>query len=147
MHHVTVYVATDGGDYKIWKSQTTDTQGIFTGAAGHTYQFLALATDNAGNKEQPPVTVIAPSDGFTVNLGELPAVNSTPTDIPQAPTPAAGTPNALFVEAQKGVAAPSPLTNPSEFAATVNPFSTQAFATNIGTERCRYWSAGDGRQS
>ncbi len=56
-------VATDGGDFMIWKSQTTDTSGVYNGEAGHTYEFLALATDNAGNKELPPVGIAAPDDG------------------------------------------------------------------------------------
>ena len=54
--HVTLYVATDGGDYTIWQRQLTVATGsaVYMGAAGHTYQFLALATDNAGNQEQCP---------------------------------------------------------------------------------------------
>ena len=53
--HVTLYVATDGGDFHVWQRQLTDAAGnmVFTGAAGHTYEFLALATDVAGNQEKP----------------------------------------------------------------------------------------------
>src|SRR5262249_3256309 len=47
--HVTVYVAADGGDFKIWQRQTTQTAAVYNGQAGHTYRFLALVTDNAGN--------------------------------------------------------------------------------------------------
>ena len=50
---VTVYVAEDGGDYTIWLDQTTATSAIYNGQAGHTYQFLALAIDNAGNMNSP----------------------------------------------------------------------------------------------
>src|SRR5262249_5216268 len=59
---VTVYVSVDGGDYQIWLNQTTDTTGVYQGEPGHTYKFLALATDNAGNHEMPPAGVSAPDD-------------------------------------------------------------------------------------
>ena len=75
--HVTVYVAEDGGDFKIWQQQTTDTSGVYVGRSGHTYEFLALATDNAGNKEQPSLGISAPNDGSAVNLGTLPTVEKT----------------------------------------------------------------------
>src|SRR5262249_2649169 len=39
--HVTVYVAEDGGDFRIWLKQTTESSAFFQGEAGHTYQFLA----------------------------------------------------------------------------------------------------------
>ena len=64
--HVTVYVAEDGGDFVIWQRQTTATSAVYQGRAGHTYEFLALATDNAGNRERPPAGVQAPDDGSAV---------------------------------------------------------------------------------
>jgi VCBS repeat-containing protein len=129
--HVTVYVATDGGNYQIWLRQTTDTSGIYQGQAGHTYQFLALATDNAGNTEQPPPGVLAPSDGSQVNLGSaLNVGQTTPQDVapPPAPTPST---NPLFITAEQGVPAPVPLSNASEFGTVIQPFTAQAFATGI----------------
>ena len=50
---VTVYVAENGGDFRIWQRQVAGAQGqaVFTGEAGKTYEFLAVATDNAGNRE------------------------------------------------------------------------------------------------
>src|SRR5207249_2151351 len=51
---VTVYVSDNGGPYAIWLQQTTDTSAVYHGSAGHTDQFLALAADNAGNRERPP---------------------------------------------------------------------------------------------
>src|SRR2546430_340713 len=59
---VTVFVAEDGGQYNVWKSQTTETAGIYNGRSGHKYEFLALATDNAGNQEQPPIGTQVPDD-------------------------------------------------------------------------------------
>src|SRR5262249_43037067 len=44
VRHVTLYVAEDGGDFKIWKRQVQSTAGeeVYLGRPGHTYQFLAL---------------------------------------------------------------------------------------------------------
>ncbi len=128
--HVTVYVAEDGGDFKIWLKQTADTTGVYQGQSGHTYEFLALATDNAGNRERPPLGVSAPEDGSQVNLGELATAQTTQDTEPPAPLPTPST-NPLFVEAQRGIPAVSPLTSPSEFDTVLNPFSLQAFATGF----------------
>ncbi|WP_334407672.1 Ig-like domain-containing protein [Bradyrhizobium sp. AZCC 2289] len=129
--HVTVYVSEDGGDYAIWLRQSTETSGIYQGQVGHTYQFLALATDNAGNTEKPPPTVFAPNDGSQVNLGNVLNVGqSTPQDTtpPPAPTPST---NPLFITAQQAVPAPIPLAKASEFGTVIQPFSAQSFATGI----------------
>jgi CARDB len=129
--HVTVYVAEDGGNYQIWLRQTTDTSSIYHGQDGHSYQFLALATDNAGNTEQPPAGVYAPNDGSQPNLGStLDIGQTTPQDTAPAPSPTPST-NPLFVAAQQAVPAPAPLSNPSEFGAVIRPFSAQVFATGI----------------
>ena len=76
---MTLYVAEDGGDFKIWQRQLPTSQGtlVYTGRAGHSYEFLALATDVAGNQEEPGFGVNAAADGSTVNLGGLPKVPST----------------------------------------------------------------------
>lgn len=66
--HVTVDVAKDGGDFRIWKRQTSDSFDIYSGEAGHRYEFLALATDLAGNREAAPGGVQAPDDGSGANL-------------------------------------------------------------------------------
>ena len=58
----------------------------FTGQVGHTYQFLALGTDNAGNQEQPPLGAQVPADDSQVNLGALPTVSQTTRDL-GSPTP------------------------------------------------------------
>ncbi|WP_034607036.1 hypothetical protein, partial [Chitinimonas koreensis] len=44
---VTVYVAENGGDFRIWLRQVgpEQTQAVFTGEAGKHYEFLAVATD------------------------------------------------------------------------------------------------------
>ena len=64
--HVTVYVAEDGGDFKIWQKQVAgaESTALFTGVAGKRYEFLAAATDNAGNREAASVArAVLPDDG------------------------------------------------------------------------------------
>ncbi|WP_013334633.1 CARDB domain-containing protein [Gloeothece verrucosa] len=133
--YATVYVAKDGGDFKIWKQQTTDTSGVYAGEAGHTYEFLVLATDNAGNTEKPGLGIAAPDDGGAVNLGSLPTSDeSTQPDLgtlpPPSPTPST---NSLFIEAKENIPAAVPATRASEFDLVLRPFSASAFATGIPT--------------
>ena len=85
-NHVTLYVATNGGNYVIWQDQFTQASGsmVYMGSAGGTYQFLGLATDNAGNQELPAnTTAQVPSDGSSVDLGTTPQVTSTPSNFGQ----------------------------------------------------------------
>jgi RHS repeat-associated protein len=43
-----IYVAADGGQYVLWKDNTTDTSAIYNGQIGKTYAFYSVATDNLG---------------------------------------------------------------------------------------------------
>ncbi len=133
--YVNLYVSEDGGAYQIWQDQVTMASGtmIYQGQAGYTYQFLALATDVAGNHELPPAGTNLPQDNTTVNLGALPTVpNTTPPNFgnPPAPTVAPST-NPLFIQAQAGVPAAPPASNPSEFMTVLEPFQAQSFATGF----------------
>src|SRR5262249_48028019 len=130
---VTVYVSEDGGDWQIWLTQTTATTAVYQGQAGHTYQFLGLATDNAGNREPPPAGIHAPDDGSGANLGALPTVPApTPVALgtPPAPSPQPST-NPLFVQAQQGIPSSSPSAHASEFQSVLSPFTAQPFATGF----------------
>lgn len=63
---VTLYVAEDAGDFRIWQRQLDPqtTQALFTGEAGRHYEFLAVATDRAGNREAAVVAnAVLPDDG------------------------------------------------------------------------------------
>ena len=132
--NVTVYVAEDGGDFTIWKRQTSDTEGVYSGKLGHTYQFVAVGRDLAGNTERPTSSVTLPLADSTVNLGSLPA-NTQTTEPLVKPTPVniPGTvPNILFTRASQGI--PQEVnSNPSEFTKVLRPFTAQAFATGIPT--------------
>ena len=131
--HVTVYVAENGGDFRIWQRQTTDTEAVFSGKADSSYEFLALATDNAGNTEQPILGINAPSDGSTVNLGTIPTVTDTSQpEIIRTPKIDIPSTNKLFIEARKAEI-PTSLSDNSkpEFDKVLRPFTAQSFATNI----------------
>ncbi|MCU0870895.1 MAG: putative Ig domain-containing protein, partial [Pirellulaceae bacterium] len=135
VRHVTLYVATDGGDYRIWQRQMPDAEGreIFTGEAGHVYQFLALATDRAGNRESPPGGTVAADDGSVTNLGAPPDVgDTTPPNFGIAPEPSPDpSTNPIFAQAELGVPAATPGTLPAEFAVVLQPFQARAFARGI----------------
>ncbi|TAK53398.1 MAG: hypothetical protein EPO25_10765, partial [Gammaproteobacteria bacterium] len=129
--HTTVYVAVDGGAWQIWQRQSTESLAVFSGEAGHRYEFIAVSTDHAGNQERP-VTSVLPDDGSAPNLGALPEVGASTQDVgePPAPAPTPST-NALFLEAQQGVPAGA-TTRPSQYGAVLAPFQAEVFATGIG---------------
>lgn len=54
-----MYVSTDGGPPEKWLDATIDTSATFTGAAGHTYAFFTVATDDVGNVEAASATADA----------------------------------------------------------------------------------------
>src|SRR5262249_11715442 len=115
---VSIYVAIDGGDYQIWQRQLTDATGQieYRGREGHTYQFLALATTKAGNREQPTATGNVPDDGSGATLGSTPVVDTTPPNFGQPPPPSTmPSTNPLFVLAQAGVPSQPPIAHASEF--------------------------------
>jgi hypothetical protein len=89
-----VYVQTDGGTFLSWLSRTTLRGAIYTGALGHRYAFYSVATDNAGNREQPPTApdaetlvsltnrppeIVVPST-ITVEEGRTVVITNTTTD-------------------------------------------------------------------
>ncbi|MCA9049815.1 MAG: hypothetical protein KDA89_13860, partial [Planctomycetaceae bacterium] len=134
--HITIYMAADGGDFKIWKSQVTDPSGadVFFGEPDVSYEFLALATDYAGNRETPKFGANVADDGSGADVGSLPTFDqSTPVDLGPRADPAAGLiTNPLFTLAQQQLAEPTDPVHPAEFASTVAPFASQMFAADFG---------------
>lgn len=51
-----VFVSENGGAYQPMVNGTSETGKQFTGSRGKTYQFYSIARDNAGNKEDVPLT-------------------------------------------------------------------------------------------
>jgi Putative Ig domain/Domain of unknown function (DUF4114)/von Willebrand factor type D domain len=66
-----IYVATDGGQYVLWKDNTTDTSATYSGQTGKTYAFYSVATDNLGLTQTAPTQ----ADATTT----ITAVNNPPT--------------------------------------------------------------------
>lgn len=129
--HVTVYVSKDGGDYTIWLSRTLESVAIYQGEAGHTYEFLALATDHAGNRERVSLNRLVPDDGSRPDVGNTPDVGtSTPPDPPPPPPPALPT-NPLFTAALAGIPTAPAVRNASEFQRVLRPFQARVFASGI----------------
>nr|WP_013334799.1 CARDB domain-containing protein [Gloeothece verrucosa]ADN18050.1 YD repeat protein [Gloeothece verrucosa PCC 7822] len=130
--HITVYVSDNGGNFTVWKRFSTETEGVFEGLAGHHYEFLAIATDNAGNTEKPS-GITVPDDGYKVNLGTLPTVGQTtePVIKPASPPTATISTNPLFIEATKAIPNAQTTTKPSEFGQILRPFTASAFVTGI----------------
>ena len=121
---------------------------VYQGQAGHTYTFLALATDVAGNHEQPPARANVPQDTTTVNLGALPTVPSTTPPnfgIPPAPVVQPST-NPLFTQAQQDVPAAPPSSDPSEFQTVLQPFTGPVVRHRLRPERRHHRPDGDRRQ-
>jgi hypothetical protein len=65
-----VYVSMDGGPFTLWQS-TTSTSAIFDGRPCHDYAFYCVATDNVGNRENPPSL----PDAFTTTDVRKPDLN------------------------------------------------------------------------
>ncbi|MHB8956711.1 MAG: putative Ig domain-containing protein [Pirellulaceae bacterium] len=135
VRHVTLYVAADGGDFTIWQRQRSEAAGteIFLGEPGHAYEFLAIASDVAGNRETPALAHNVPDDGTRTNLGGTPVVSeTTPANFGVVPAPnATPSTNPLFVEVAKGVPSALAQARRSEFSEVLRPFVARAFATGM----------------
>ena len=133
LKHVTVYVAVDGGDFRIWQRQdphATATE-LYEGQTGRTYEFLTMATDIAGNREAPPFGANAADDGSGANLGSVPTVPATTPPnfgIPPTPQPQSST-NPLFDRVAETIPAAEAPGQATEFDTVFRPFVAHAFAT------------------
>ena len=76
-----IYVATDGGQFTLWKDNTTETFATYTGQLGNTYAFYSVATDNLGRVEAAPATADTQTTLTTINTGPtLSAINDQATN-------------------------------------------------------------------
>ncbi|MEI7464998.1 MAG: CARDB domain-containing protein, partial [Burkholderiales bacterium] len=131
VRHTSIFVSVDGGAWEIWKRQTTETSGVYQGQAGKRYEFAALSTDNAGNRELARATQTLPDDGTRTNLGDVPSAGKTTLDTGKPPTPSNATStNPLFAEAEKALPAGAS-DRPSQFTQVLAPFSGAVFGTGI----------------
>src|SRR5690606_10687134 len=132
--HVTVYVSENGGDFRIWLKQVAGDQGqaVFTGEAGKTYEFLAVATDKAGNREAAVVAnAVLPDDGSRAQVIQDLGVNETLQGTPELPlaTPDRSYPgNALFDNAAQGLPGLVAPAQPADLQSVLAPFTLRGFA-------------------
>jgi hypothetical protein len=74
-----VFVSDNGGPFRLWQDNTTQTSASFIGLDGHHYAFYSIATDNAGNSEaSPPVAdaeVTLDATAPASRVSPLPAVS------------------------------------------------------------------------
>ena len=131
---VTVYVAEDGGDFKIWLKQAAPTtkQAVFTGETGKHYEFLAVATDLAGNREAAAVAnAVLPDDGARQevldSLGFNETVNPT-AETPLAPVDRGYPANSLFEQAAQQLPGRVASVQTSDLKSVLSPFGLRGFA-------------------
>ena len=136
IRHATVYVATDGGDFRIWLARTTASDAVWSGEAGHTYEFLVLATDNAGNQEVPPRGISAPDDGSRINLGGTSVGSTTPASPLPDETGNSDTPvNALFIQALEGIPAQASQSRTAAFIGALQPFGIEKLSDSVAASQ------------
>ncbi|HNB45966.1 MAG TPA: putative Ig domain-containing protein, partial [Burkholderiaceae bacterium] len=131
---VTVYVAEDGGDFTIWRKQSAPTiqQAVFTGQAGKHYEFLAVATDLAGNREAAAVAnAVLPDDGARQEILDRLGFNETlkeTAETPLAPADRSYPANALFAQATQQRPGRVASVQTSDLQSVLSPFTLRGFA-------------------
>ncbi|UOP01494.1 putative Ig domain-containing protein [Kingella potus] len=144
VRHVTVYVAKDGGDFRIWKKQAAGAAGeaLFTGEAGSSYEFLAAATDMAGNRETADIRyAVLPDDGTAAQVAERLGIREslqTTHSTPLAKRGRSYADNALFTEAKKqlpGLMAGNSDGRSSDIRTVLAPFAARGLASGYAQSR------------
>ncbi|MDB5858608.1 MAG: hypothetical protein JWQ76_2297, partial [Ramlibacter sp.] len=137
--HVTVYVAQNGGDFRIWLRQApaSQNQAIFTGEAGSTYEFLAVATDYAGNREAASVAnAVLPDDGsrqaLLDSLGATESLDQTP-ELPAATPGRTYADNALFAQAKNQLPGFVATSQTPDLQSVVAPLTLRGFAEGFAS--------------
>jgi len=136
---VTVYVAEDGGDFKIWQRQVdpSQTQAVFNGVAGKRYEFLAVAIDNAGNREAAAVAnAVLPDDGSRQavldGLGVIETLSQS-AELPLAAPDRTYETNTLFEQATHALPGQKAPAQPSDLNAVLAPFTLRGFADGFAS--------------
>ena len=130
----TLYVAQNSGDFKIWLRQApaTQSEAVFTGDAGSTYEFLAVSTDNAGNREAASVAnAVLPDDGSRQAVLDALGVNETVSqtaELPLATPDRSYAANGLFTQAALRLPGYVATAQPSDLKSVLAPFSVRGLA-------------------
>lgn len=132
---VSVYVAEDGGDFRIWQRQVDPATGqaIFTGSAGKRYEFLAAATDRAGNREAASLAnAVLPDDGARQEILDAIGSNeslSATAELPLATAERSYAANALFAETSRLLPGHVADSQGSDLRSVLAPFSVRGLAS------------------
>ncbi len=122
---IELYASEDGGPFVLAQSNIAQTTTIFSGKAGHTYGFYALAADNAGNRE-------AAKNAAEATTQLLPA--SIPASVELQVTPATlladGTSTATVTAIVKDSLGATLAAQPISFAASNGTISPALMTTN-----------------
>ncbi|WP_198080418.1 CARDB domain-containing protein, partial [Acinetobacter calcoaceticus] len=139
--HVTLYVAENGRDFKIWQKQLTQANGelLFVGQTDTQYEFLAVATDVAGNQEIAKVSnAVIPDDGsrqqLLTQIGSNEALQQT-AQIPQATQDRSYLNNTIFAETQKGLVGQTDKNQNTDLNSVLSPFTLNAFASGFNASQ------------
>ncbi|MBL8395672.1 MAG: hypothetical protein JNK99_13155, partial [Candidatus Accumulibacter sp.] len=131
---VTLHVAENGGDLHIWQRRLgpQTTRALFTGEAGKRYEFLAVATDRAGNTEATTLSNAAlPEDGARqealAGLGINETLSQT-TATPLAAHDRSYPTNPLFAEAIRQLPGTVASSSGSDLRSVLAPFALRGFA-------------------
>jgi hypothetical protein len=81
----TIYVSDNGGPFAAWLTNTTATQGTYTGLGGHTYRFYSIARDLVGNVENDKtaaeaITSVVTAPPMLTTISVTPATASVPAN-------------------------------------------------------------------
>ncbi|MFN4116304.1 MAG: hypothetical protein ACK4F7_07375, partial [Inhella sp.] len=138
--HVTVYVAVDGGDFRIWRKQVEGdrSSALFTGEAGKRYEFLAVATDQAGNREAAKISnAVLPDDGSRAEaeaaLGSNESLEAT-RELPLATPDRQYERNTMFEQARAGLpgfVVPALGAQSADLRAVLAPLQLRGFASGF----------------
>ncbi|WP_374356904.1 putative Ig domain-containing protein, partial [Chitinimonas sp.] len=138
VRHVTVYVAEDGGDFHIWQRQVAGETGeaIYTGRAGHRYEFLAAATDIAGNRQAANIAnAVLPNDGSAAQAAAGVGSNATvqqSAELPRAPQDRSYPSSSLFEQAQHLLPGFIASQQAGDFQQVLAPLALRSFADGFG---------------
>ncbi|HEX4879001.1 MAG TPA: putative Ig domain-containing protein, partial [Limnobacter sp.] len=134
---VTLYVAENGGDFKIWQRQVppATSQMVFVGNPNTRYEFIAVATDNAGNREAASVAnAVLPDDGARQavldTLGVVEQVSQT-GEVPRAPEDRDYPANADFQKASQLLPGHVARQQTGDFKQVLAPFAAKSFASGF----------------
>jgi len=66
-----IYVSDNGGGFTPWLTNTTLTNQVYTGTAGHSYAFSSVASDHVGNLQSAQAVAQADDHRGTIRIHRI----------------------------------------------------------------------------